>query len=291
MRIASVSDLHTDYPENRDAVVKLAIAIHEGGADVLIVAGDVSHKNDRIRRALAALKEAAPIVAYIPGNHDLWFDVPYAPAREDLDTWQRYRHELRQVATDAGAHYLPAGPLYVEDVAIVGTCGWYDYSLMPEALREGVGLEALESKQYGGVMWSDARFIAFRDADKNLMPDVDVARQMERELLAHVAQAEEKEGVEHIVAVTHHQPFDRVVTHTGQMPWEFFCAFMGSEGLGRVIASSDKIRHAIYGHTHIVGDHDVDGVRVFGTALGYPRERKGLSEDEVVASRVGWIDL
>ncbi len=291
MRIASVSDLHTDYPENRDAVVKLAIAIHEGKADVLVVAGDVSHKNDRIRRTLAALKEAAPIVAYIPGNHDLWFDVPFAPAREDLDTWDRYRRELEEVATSAGAHYLPSGPLYVGDVAIVGTCGWYDYSLMPEALREGIGREALESKQYGGVMWSDARFVAFRDATGALMSDIDVARQMERELLAHVAEAETRAGVEHIVAVTHHQPFDRVVTHTGQMPWEFFCAFMGSEGLGAVIQSSDKIRHAIYGHTHIVGDHDIDGVRVYGTALGYPRERHGLTEEEVVATRVGWIEL
>lgn len=286
-----MSDLHTDYPENRDAVVKLAVAVHEGAADVLIVAGDVSHKNERIERALTALKEAAPIVAYIPGNHDLWFDVPFAPADRALDTWQRYRVELAELCERIGVHYLPAAPLYLGKVAIVGTCGWYDYSLMPAALREGVGAEALKSKQYGGVMWSDARFIAFRDRDGALMDDVEVARQMERELLAHVAAAEQEAGVEDIVVVTHHQPFDSVVTHTGQMPWEFFCAFMGSEGLGEVIKSSPKVRHAIYGHTHIVGDHDVDGVRVFGTALGYPRERHGIDDEGLKRTRVGWIAL
>ncbi|MEM7674454.1 MAG: metallophosphoesterase, partial [Myxococcota bacterium] len=72
MRIATVSDLHTDFAENRGAVVKLAVAIHAGAADVVVVAGDVSHKDERIDRALRAFAEVAGQVAYIPGNHDLW---------------------------------------------------------------------------------------------------------------------------------------------------------------------------------------------------------------------------
>ena len=88
MLIASVSDIHTDFPENRDALVKLATEIYTRGADLVIVAGDVSHKDDRITRALRAFKEVCEQVAYIPGNHDLWFDVPFAPARKDLNTFQ-----------------------------------------------------------------------------------------------------------------------------------------------------------------------------------------------------------
>jgi len=46
--------------------VKLASEIHGKGADVVIIAGDVSHKNDRITRALLAFREAAPTVQLRP---------------------------------------------------------------------------------------------------------------------------------------------------------------------------------------------------------------------------------
>jgi hypothetical protein len=82
-----------------------------------------------------------------------------------------------------------------------------------------------------------------------------------------------------------------VVHRTGTLPWEFFTAFMGSVGLGEVIKRGRKVRAAIYGHSHVVGDIQIDGLRVFGTALGYPRERRGVSEEEMIATRVGWIEL
>lgn len=287
--IASVSDLHTDFAENRDDVVKLALAIHRRQADLVIIAGDVSHKNDRIARVLQAFAEAAPKVAYLPGNHDLWFDVPDAKGAPHLDTWRRYREELRALAEGAGAHYLPAAPLYLGDTAIVGSCGWYDYSLMPPSLRASVDRSVLESKQYGGLQWSDARFIAFRDEGGALMSDEAVAREMERELGEQLAAADAEARVRQIVAVTHHQPFYEVVTRTGTLPWEYFNAFMGSVGLGEVIRRSPKVRWSIYGHTHQVGRYQVGPVVAYGTPLGYPRERRGLSDEALLESRIGWI--
>ncbi len=291
MRIASVSDIHTDFAENREVLVKLAAEIHTRAPDVVIVAGDVSHKNERIERALKALSYVADRVAYIPGNHDLWYDVPFAPGRRDLNTWDRYRSELLELTQRTGAHYLPAGPLVVGRVAIAGTCGWYDYSLTPEAIRNSIGEEALAGKQFGGVMWSDARFIAFRDPLGELMHDGEVARTMERELSTQLEAIDRDPAIDHTVVVTHHQPFDEVVAHTGTLPWEFFNAFMGSSGLGRVIQSASKAKVAIYGHTHLVGETNIDDLRVYGTPLGYPRERKGLSLEEVLRTRIGWIEI
>ena len=291
MRIASISDIHTDFAENREVLVKLAAEIHRLEADVVIVAGDVSHKNDRIERALVALSYVAKRVAYIPGNHDLWFDVPHAPSRRELNTWDRYRSELRELVERIGAHYLPASPLVIDRVAIAGTCGWYDYSLAPEPIRASIGEEALAAKMFGGVMWSDARFIAFRGRDGELMPDAEAARTMEHELAAQLDAIDGDPAIDHCIAVTHHLPFDDVVTHTGTLPWEFFNAFMGSSELGRIIQRAKKVRNVIYGHTHLVGETWIDQLRVFGTPLGYPRERKGLSLEEVLATRIGWIEL
>jgi putative phosphoesterase len=289
--IASVSDLHTDHAENRDDVVKLALAIHKRKADLVIIAGDVSHKNDRIHRVLTAFAEAVPKVAYLPGNHDLWFDVPDAPSRADLDTWARYRVELKQLSESARAHYLPSSPLYLGATAVVGSCGWYDYSLMSPQLKATVDEAVLTSKQMNGLMWSDARFIAFRDRHGALMSDVAVSRIMEDELRAQIAEADGRAEVSRIVAVTHHQPFYEVVSRTGTMPWEYFNAFMGSTGLGEAIKSSNKVRWSIYGHTHRVGAHDIGGVRSYGTPLGYPRERKGITEAELLETRIGWIEV
>ena len=291
MRIATVSDLHTDFAENREAVVKLAVAIHQAGADVVVVAGDVSHKDERIDRALRAFGQVAETVAYIPGNHDLWYDVPLAADRPELDTWKRYSSELKAICEAAGAHYLPAAPLVIGRTAIVGSCGWYDYSFMAPSFRAQIDDMALATKTLDGLMWSDARFIAFRDEDGNLMPDPAVARRMEAQLAEHLQRMDGDDGIDEVVAVTHHQPFYEVVSRTGQLPWEYFCAFMGSAGLGETIRRSPKVRTVVYGHTHVVGRHELDGLLAYGTPLGYPRERRGLPADQLADTRIGWIDI
>lgn len=292
MRIASVSDLHTDFAENREAMIALSAEIHRRGADLVICAGDVSHKNDRIERALLALREVAPRVAYVPGNHDIWSSVPRAALNPAVNTWTRYREELRALCEGTGAHYLPAGPLVMGTTAIVGTCGWYDYSFLEPWVREQLGEATIATKQYGEMAWSDAFLTAFRDEDGRLMTDAEVAGIMNRELEAQLTEVEARADVTDVVAVTHHQPFRDVVFRTGSLPWEFFCAFMGNVGMGEVILRGKKVRAAIYGHSHVVAEHRVQGLRVFGTALGYPKERKRVTDDAtLVATRVGWVEL
>ncbi len=291
MRIATVSDLHVDFAENREAVVKLAVEIHRRQPDLVVIAGDVSHRNNHIEAALLAFQQVAPKVVYLPGNHDLWTEVPDARLIPELDTWRRYRVELRQLAEAKGAHYLPARPYLAGSVALVGTCGWYDYSLLAAWLRDKIEPDALEQKTLGGFTWSDARFTAFRHESGELMTDALVAQTMERELLAQLEEVDANPEVERIVVVTHHQPFYEVVHRTGTLPWDYFNAFMGSAGLGEVIKSSKKVAAAVYGHTHRVGAFEVGGLRVYGTPLGYPRERKGVSELEMLQTRIGWLEL
>ncbi|MBK8012602.1 MAG: metallophosphoesterase family protein [Deltaproteobacteria bacterium] len=290
MLIASVSDLHTDFPENRTLIPRLAAEIYRRGARVIVLAGDVSHRDERIDRALRAFGELGARVVYVPGNHDLWFKVENAPERPDLDTWHRYHQGLRVLAERAGAHYLPSGPLRIGDVALVGSCGWYDYSFVLDPIRAALDPGDFGRKRLQGWMWSDARFIAFRDEQRALMADTDVARRMECELTAQIREVDADDAIRHVVAVTHHQAFSASVRRTGTLPWEFFNAFMGSEALGRAILTSPKMRVAIYGHTHTVGEQHVSGIRVFGTPLGYPRERVGLSPEEIIQTRIGWID-
>jgi hypothetical protein len=186
---------------------------------------------------------------------------------------------------------LPHAPLVLGRVAIAGSCGWYDYSFAQPWVVEQLGVAALASKQLGQMAWTDGYLVAFRRGDGSLMEDGEVARVMEEELGSQLEELDRREDVDHVVAVTHHQPFFEVVYRTGTLPWEFFCAFMGSRGLGERIQRSKKVRAAIYGHSHVVNEHHVDGLRVFGTALGYPRERRNVGPEELLATRIGWVEV
>lgn len=291
VRIASVSDLHVDHRENREALVPIASAIHEGQADLVIVAGDVSHLDEHIAMTLRAFRVAAPEVAYLPGNHDLWFARKDAADDPEADSWRRYREDLRRLVEGEGGHYLPAGPFRSGGVAVVGETGWYDHTLLRPDIRERLDPEALVHGKVAGMQWMDERFAVFRDADgKRMAPDV-VAREMEASLAAQLEPLEDDSGVEHVVVATHVLAFPEALGAPRGFPWDAFDAFMGSRGLGTVIKKSKKVRAHIYGHTHRPGRFRVDSIEAYGTPLGYPRERKGVDPQVLPERAIGWLTL
>ncbi|MGF1508491.1 MAG: metallophosphoesterase [Myxococcota bacterium] len=285
MRIASVSDLHIDHPANLAVLVEMASVIHAGRADVVLVAGDVSHVDSHILGVIRSFQVVAEEVVYVPGNHELWqVDGP-------IDSWRRYRDDLRALVEDAGAHYLPTKPFVSEGVAICGTCGWYDHSFLLPEIAKTIDPASLERKTLDGMTWSDVRYVAFRDAEGRAMTDAEVADVMKAELSAQLDHLNKDPLVRSVLAVTHHLAFSEAVQRTHSLPWEFFNAFMGSRSLGDVIRRCPKVRAAVYGHTHEPGQFVVDGIRVVGSPLGYPMERRGKSVQEIAKSRVAWIDL
>ena len=293
MRIASVSDIHLDFAANRQLFKKVVAEIHARQPDVVVVVGDVSHIDELIARCIVVLKKVAAMVAYVPGNHDLWVDRPGEDLRDDhsFDTWDRHDRVLRSLVESAGGHYLPAEPLRLGDVAIAGSCGWYDYSFFRSHFRDQVPESALQDQMLNGMQWGDRTRTAFRHPDGRVMSNPEVARRMEDALVEQLAHLQDDLEIKEVVCATHHQQYEQTVRRAGFLPWEFFNAFMGARRMGELIAEHPKVRHVIYGHTHTAGDHQVGGRRVFGTPLGYPRERKGLSDEDVIARSIGWIEL
>ncbi len=72
MRVLAVSDLHVDYPCNLAWVKNLSATDYRD--DIIIVAGDVTHKMSLLEETLVALKAKFRDVFFTPGNHDLWVD-------------------------------------------------------------------------------------------------------------------------------------------------------------------------------------------------------------------------
>lgn len=293
MRIASVSDIHTDYASNRKLFSKMVEQIGAGKADAVIVAGDVSHIDKLIVHCILLLRQVVEVVAYLPGNHDLWVDRPGEDVRDDpsFDTWDRHDRVLRKLVEAAGGHYLPTEPLRLGGVAIAGACGWYDHSFFRSEFRAQVPESALDDQAFNGMQWGDRTRTAFRGPDGRVMSDPQVARTMEDALAAQLTELEHDAQIKHVVCATHHQQYEQTVRRAGVLPWEFFNAFMGAERMGEVIDRYAKVGHVIYGHTHTLGDRQLGTRRVFGTPLGYPRERVGVSEAEILRTRIGWIEL
>lgn len=79
-RIYLLSDLHMDYPANRQWLHDLCSASkndddgNEGGDTMMIVAGDVSHDLEILSWTFRTLKRRYDEVIYTVGNHELWVD-------------------------------------------------------------------------------------------------------------------------------------------------------------------------------------------------------------------------
>lgn len=71
-RILCLSDLHTDHPQNLKWVEAHAGTLRRN--DVVIVAGDISHRLSTFRATVRRLTDRGCRVVFVPGNHEAWRD-------------------------------------------------------------------------------------------------------------------------------------------------------------------------------------------------------------------------
>jgi Icc-related predicted phosphoesterase len=263
--IAFTSDLHVDHhPEVVDLVAERA-----AGAAALVVAGDVSARPHVVAATLERLRRAVPRVAFVPGNHDLW----------GTDARARYVEELADVCDRAGVEYLPAGPIAVDGVTLVGQTGWYDYSFADPTL--GIPLEAYEAGRHGPLAWGDKRYFRWPG-----LSDAELTAWM-AERLAHDLSLVPR--ARPVWVVTHMLPFVELVARR-PTPWGFVNGFLGAASLGETIAAAAErgvpVARVIAGHTHFRREAALTlGGRTIvaeTSPIGYPREVKMRGTDLAV---------
>lgn len=290
--ICSLSDLHLDYQDNWKVAEAMAYKLIDLSPDVLILAGDVASLPQRVKKVLAFFEPLATDVLFVPGNHDLWAPTKDPEVLKGVNTWDVYTQELREMCEALGVHYLPRAPFVKGDLAIVGTCGWYDYSMASALAMTRYDLEDFTQKGQSKYRWVDALRVRWRDGDGQVMSDADVARQLEADLAEQLASL--GDGISRIVGVSHHVPFkDACFGHRG-LAGDFFTAYMGSTGIGDVFAADPRVETVIFGHQHRPVDQLVDvggrSIKVLSTPLGTPRDWSGEPKD-VAKVRMGRIRL
>lgn len=280
MRLAFTSDLHVDH--HPEVVDRIACAVRAARADLLVIAGDICARLAAVEAALARLADAAPQVAFVPGNHDLWCD-DEGPG----DSRDRYLDLLPALCARAGVACLSAGPLDAGPVTLVGQTGWYDYSLRDPAFEDTVPLAAYRGKRFGRLAWSDPHFIRWPGLD-----DEGLTAWMTARLARDLAAAPRAKPV---VVVTHMLPFEELAVR-GPLPWGFVRGFLGAASLGAAIraAAADgvAVTRVIAGHTHFARRAAVDGIPCETSPIGYPREYARAGDLSArVADRVRVVEV
>lgn len=111
MRIFAVSDIHTDHKQNLLWVRQLLGQCDDSGAqkysrltDVIIVAGDVTHKLDLFRETFELFVSVFAHVFWCPGNHDLYLTRDDRKREDSLAKLER----LFALCAQIGVHTRPA---------------------------------------------------------------------------------------------------------------------------------------------------------------------------------------
>jgi predicted phosphodiesterase len=227
MRIYAISDLHTDFRENREALERAPMGGHRD--DVLIVAGDVADSETVLRDTLLLLTSRFREVFFVPGNHELWV------RGEPRDSMEKFRAVLR-VCDQAGVR---TGPARVGDAWVVPLFSWYDASF--DVRGEGVAdeLEAWSDRYFtrwpAGVERVDAAFLALNEP--------------------HVRRYDGP-----VVTFSHFVPRPELLPPVQYLRFRGLPLVAGSLGIEAQIRRIQPRVH-VFGHTHIPEDRVLQGVR------------------------------
>jgi Icc-related predicted phosphoesterase len=282
MRLAFTSDIHVDI-NGEHVLDALASHVAHVRPEVLVVAGDIATELSLYTRVLTRLRAGAGRLLVVAGNHDVWI-TPEERAR-GVDSAQRLERLLPEACAAAGAELLDAGPVEVDGVGFVGTCGWYDLSTREADLP--APMEAYRSGRWAGVRMNDPLHVLFPGPDGEPLAMEDVARAMRERLRDHLRVCRARR----IVAVTHTLPFAEQIVRKPYDGWRFANAFMGSTRLGDVLRNDPRVVLAIAGHTHHGSDLRYGRLRAVVSPLGYPREWKAPRVEDAVVRALTVLDL
>ncbi len=257
MKLWALSDLHVGFAQNR----ALLEAMPDHGADWLILAGDVGESAEHLSWTLDVLQPRFGRLIWVPGNHELWTRPREGGARgvakyDELVALCRARRVLTPEDPyplwegEGGPHRL--APLFL----------LYDYSFRPD--------EVPASQALGWAMEHDILC-----ADEHLLhPDPFPSREAWCQARCELTEARlERARVldAHPMVLINHFPLLRDHAVLPRIPrFSIWCGTRRTEDWHLRFRASV----VVYGHLHIRGTRELDGVRFEEVSLGYPSQRR-----------------
>lgn len=117
MKIYALSDIHLDYKDNIDWLLKLASIDFKG--DRLILADDISDSPILIEQRFRELSKRFKKVLFTTENHDLWtLNLPHQTSLEKYNI-------ILKLAKD---NDMTMDVIHIDSLSIAALLSWYDYS-------------------------------------------------------------------------------------------------------------------------------------------------------------------
>ena len=237
MRIFAVSDLHTDFAENRRRLQRISSTSYL--RDVLVVAGDIADDLRIIDWTLRKLRSQFGQVFYVPGNHELWV------RDREYDSVEKFRRVLH-LCEEIGVY---TGPGKVGKNWIVPLFSWYE----PDYDQQG---EADVSSLEG---WADFYFCEW---------PVWMGPAPEYFLNLNESLIKEYDGS--VITLSHFLPRRELLPAVENLSFKGLPLVAGSPALDRQIRALNSAIH-VFGHSHIDFDQVIEGIRYVHHAFDYPR--------------------
>lgn len=274
MRLIVTADLHFNHGHSKPLAIELIEKINRTAGDVLLVIGDTAVADGpELEQALSLFTFRGPKL-FVAGNHELW-------TKRD-DSLSIFREELPARVRALGWHWLEDDPFVIDDIAIVGSVGWYDYSFaVPELeidsrfyeakIAPGVAERLEEHKHliHGDespaaldviARWNDGKFVKLGQSDSAFTQD-------RLESLSH--QLDAHRDKKSIIAAIHTVPLPQLLPPRRGMQWDFARAYLGSPRIGELLLSRPNVSHILCGHSHWPMETTIDSVRAINIGSGY----------------------
>jgi hypothetical protein len=240
MRLYAVSDLHTDFPDNRAVLRRLSPTAHR--RDVLLVAGDIADRIETIAETLSVLRARFSQVFYMPGNHELWVRVGGGDSLEKLTRIVALCDELG----------VQMGPGRAEGLWVVPLFSWYEAGFDVDGSAEAAELEG----------WADSYFCKWPEG---------LGPVSEFFLKLNAGRVRSYDGP--VISLSHFLPRRDLLPPTARLRFKGLPLVAGCGALDAQIRRLGSAAH-VFGHSHINCDRVIDGVRYVQNALKYPKDRK-----------------
>lgn len=278
MRLIVTADLHYNHPRSRALAAEVVEKINADRPDAVLVVGDTAAADgDALEQCLGLFHINGPRL-FVAGNHELWTHGP--------DSYELFTRELPRRVEAMGWHWLEGRPFHLtDDTAVVGSIGWYDYSMAEPSL--GIPPRFYAAKVSPGAAkrleefrhlfeagpdgdppgdreivarWNDGKFVKLGRSDEAFLAElIDGLR----------AQLDSLRETPRVVAAIHHLPFAELLPprHGGQ--WDFARAYLGSPRIGELLLKHPNITDVFCGHSHYPAEARIGHMQAVNLGSGY----------------------
>lgn len=270
------SDLHYGHRrKGNESTRELADFVIHNPVDGLLIGGDIGANPTSIRECLELFRDFQGFKLVVPGNHDVWLDKDW----NTQDSMELHDSILTDVFDQTGFHPLHMEPWSHDDLAFVGSMGWYDYSFRDDI---GIPYECYETKTPPWSpmpIWSDARYAKFALDDVSLTNRLNERLQSQLNKVKHAQQ---------IVGLVHHVIDKSLLIHPrSRVPekWRYANAFLGANCLGQTLASDNRVHQVFCGHIHMERRAQLNHMKCMTIGSDYRKKQLILATPTTVVSQ------